>query len=89
MPSYEFEIVNEDTGKPIGVLDVVLPVSQRDKLRLRRVTVPRSVSISGAATVLSPGQQVLRGFYKEECKHGSRFDPEFSPKQIKEAWKND
>lgn len=89
MPSYEFEILNEETGEPVGKLVAVLPVEQRDKLRIRRVTVPRSVSISGVAPAPSQGAEVLRGYRKQEEKLGSRFRSEFSADTIKKVWAND
>ena len=86
MPAYEYEIINEETGEVLGGYLAKLPVDQRDRISIRRVTVPRSVSISGAAAAPSQASEVLAGYHKQEQKHGSRFKSEFSADQIKKAW---
>jgi len=87
MPAYEFEILNEATGKPIGTFTAVLPVDQRNDVSIRRVTVPRSVAISGGVHVPTQGEEVMRAFHKEEQRLGSRFKAgEFTKDQIKRAW---
>jgi len=59
---------------------------------LERVTVPDRIGVivgSGRTELPRQGESVLRGYHEEECKHGSRFRSEFTPKQIREAWEND
>jgi hypothetical protein len=88
MPTYEYEIVNERTGEVLATHIARLPVEQRDRVIIRRVKVPRSVSIAGAAAAPSQGGEVLAGYHKQEQKLGSRFRSEFTPAQIKQAWGN-
>jgi hypothetical protein len=89
MPAYEFEIVNGETGNAVERIVVVLPVAQRDSICIRRVKVPRSVSISGVAEAPSQAGEVLRGYRRAEEKNGSRFKSEFPAETIKKVWKND
>lgn len=35
------------------------------------------------------GQQILAGYYNEECKQGSRFHSRFKADHVKRAWAND
>jgi hypothetical protein len=87
MPAYEFELFNEATGKVVVTLPVILPVAQRDKLRLRRRTVPRSIAVSGAAA--DPHDQsrnVLRSYHRQEEKLGSRFRSAFTKDQVRRAF---
>lgn len=35
------------------------------------------------------GDAMLRGYYDQECAHGSRFRSRFSAETIKRAWKDD
>lgn len=86
MPAYEYELVREDTGERIAAVTAIVPVDARDRLVLRRKTVPRSVAISGSA----PNERALRasalnGYKKLEEKHGSRFKSRFTAEQIKRA----
>ena len=55
----------------------------------KRVLNPQPISYTG--TVSDPTDMrnsVLKGYYKHECKHGSRWSSEFSKNQIKTAWSN-
>jgi hypothetical protein len=86
MPAYEYEIVNEGTGEVLATHIARLPVEERDRIVIRRVKVPRTVSISGAAAAPSQAGEVLAGYHSQEQKLGSRFRSEFSAGQIKQAW---
>ena len=53
----------------------------------RRVDTPQPIAFTGSAS--SPTNMrdgVLRGYYAQECKHGSAWKSDFSKKQIKKAW---
>ncbi len=55
----------------------------------KRVDAPQPVAFTGRAQ--SPNNMkdgVLRGYYDQECKYGSKWKSEFSKKQIKKAWSN-
>ena len=55
----------------------------------KRVMEPLPVAFTG--NVSNPTNMkdgVLKGYYNQECKHGSRWKSEFSKKQIKTAWSN-
>ena len=90
MPLYEY--ISED-GKT--KIEVSRPVKDRDKpIRfLRLKTVPEKVRVIGINSTVerhqNQGHDVLRGYYNQECKLGSRFKSEFSAETIKNAWMHD
>lgn len=86
MPAYEYELVREDTGKVIVALTVIVPVDLRDRVKLRRRTVPRRVIVTGhARNERTEESSALAGYRRLEDKHGSRFKSRFTPDQIKRA----
>jgi hypothetical protein len=55
----------------------------------KRVNVPQPIAFTGiASNPASMKDGVLKGYYDQECKHGSKWKSEFSKKQIKQAWSN-
>jgi hypothetical protein len=53
----------------------------------KRVVIPQPVAFTGVASNPSNMKDgVLKGYYKQECDHGSKWKSEFSKKQIKQAW---
>lgn len=85
MPLYEYRTESGD------VVERCVPVEERDcQLGLDRITVPARVRT--LCNTLTPDQvtsnKTLRGYYNEECKHGSRFQSSFTKEQIKQAWAN-
>lgn len=91
MPLYDY--ATRDGKRRVSLIRPVdarnLPVFDGSE-KLERITVPARIGvvIGGGKTPLgSHGDQVLRGYYREECKQGSRFRSEFSAEQIKRAWK--
>ncbi len=86
MPAYDFELVN-GRGEVLTVVTLVLPVAKRDRVKLRRRTVPGRVTIAGAAAdPLAQGSEVLRSYHKQEEKLGSRFKSAHTAEEIKRAW---
>lgn len=52
-----------------------------------RVEEPQIISVSGnASNPTSMKDGVMAGYYKEECRAGSRWRSDFSKNQIKKAW---
>jgi|10_taG_2_1085330.scaffolds.fasta_scaffold01699_4 hypothetical protein len=52
-----------------------------------RVEAPQPIAFTGnAGNPTSMKDGVMRGYYQEECKNGSRWKSDFSKKQIKKAW---
>jgi len=52
----------------------------------KRVITCGSVATSGGVKEKSTSQQVKEGYYKAECKDGSRFKSTHSKSKIKAAW---
>jgi hypothetical protein len=87
MPAYDFDLLLEG-GEVLATVPVILPVEARDRVFLRRRTVPGSISLAGAATdATAQGREVMKDYHKLEEKHGSRFRSGFKPEEIKRAWK--
>lgn len=92
MPTYEYNVVNECTGDVVGVISCLVPVQDRDAVRLARRTAPRTIAIAGTAPAkLDQASEVLAGYRREECRIGNNREfqhklGEFTPAQIKEAW---
>lgn len=92
MPSYLYRC--KKTGRE---LVLIRPVDRRDDPveespghEYERVTVPESITIGGSAPdPFDMRTQVLRGWQKEEERQGARFNPEWSPAQIKKIWSED
>lgn len=90
MPLYEFDVVNGD-GAVLSTLSLSLPVAERDRLTLRRRTVPTSVGVLGAtADPTRPECQVLGAYRRLEQRHGNTRDFRrrigHSPAVVKRAW---
>lgn len=87
MPAYEFEFRNEETGAVLGSATIICPVGDRDKIAAHRVSVPRSVSISGgAADTPNENRDMLKTFHRLECRKGSKLRLQHSPETIKRAF---
>lgn len=81
MPCYVYE---DDDGNRI---EEVRPVTERDQAPpgFKRIAVPDSLNIAGCAK--NPREKTaLDGYYKQECKMGSKFKSRHSPEAIKRAW---
>ncbi len=80
MPIREYE--NED-GEIVEILhgaqEVTIPAGWR------KVISAGSFS-TGSVREETMGDKIKKGYYKEECKSGSRFKSQFSTKSIKKAW---
>lgn len=88
MPSYEYELIDGETGRVLVCLPVLVPVAKRDAVRLRRRTVPRTVTIAGAATAPDDAQQcTMKGYHRQEEKLGSRFKSAYSADEVKRSFK--
>jgi hypothetical protein len=87
MPIYEY--MNRRTGE---MMMVRVPVAERkdrliqDGQVFERLTVPSSVTVLRGHGALGECNDVLKGYYKQEQKLGSRFKSEFKAETIKRAW---
>lgn len=94
MPLYEY--ADPVTGQ---VFEEHRAIGDRDKplvreiagrrVRCRRVTVPRRLSVHGLRPPTTQAQRVLAGYYREECRQGSRFKSDFTPREIRETYAHD
>lgn len=85
MPLYVYE---NDMGERIEELRLS---KDRDRCPdgFTRVETPQPISFTGnSANPTNMKDGVLKGYYKQECDHGSRWKSEFSKNQIKQAWSN-
>jgi hypothetical protein len=87
MPAYRYEIIDERSGGVLQEATIVCPVDLRDRVVLRRVTVPDRVTVAGSAENPHDAKKSnLKAYHAQECKHGSRFKSRFTKDQIKKAW---
>jgi len=91
MPLYEYEISSSITGEILAVVTLPLPVADRDRIQLRRRTIPSSVGIAGAAPdPAAPSQQVLSAYRRLEQRLGNNADFRrrigHAPETVKRAW---
>lgn len=85
MPIYVFEHRERELE-----LEVYLPLDGIvDEIVLRRRTVPDRVGIVGLATAPTQGTQVLDTFRRLEADGKDVRKSEFTPDQIKAAWKDE
>lgn len=89
MPLYDIELLVR--GEVVGIVSLPLAVEDRDKVKLRRSPLPRSIAISGAAQ--DPGESAystLTAYKRIEQRMGntSEFRRRIghSPEQVKRAW---
>ena len=84
MPLYEY--INSEHGLKVTL---VRSMAERDLpvvLQFNRVEVPSSVSVVGfAENTNTTKHDVLKGYYKEECK-GGKWRSRYTKEQIKKAW---
>ena len=83
MPIYVYE---NGAGERVEELRLY---KDRDKCPegYKRVSDPTRFSYSGhASNPTNMKDGVMKGYYQEECKAGSRWRSDYSKKQIKKAW---
>ncbi len=87
MPVYEYE--DTRNGK---VVELVKTVAERDSVPryLKRFTVPRKLTLVGVGEPLDNPLGVnetnlMKGYYRQEQKLGSRFKSKYTPDSIKRA----
>ena len=87
MPIYEYE--DTRNGK---VVELEKTVAQRDSVPryLKRFTVPRKLTLVGVGEPLDNPLGVnetnlMKGYYRQEQKLGSRFKSKYTPDSIKRA----
>ena len=87
MPVYEYE--DTRNGK---VVELEKTVAQRDSVPryLKRFTVPRKLTLVGVGEPLDNPLGVnetnlMKGYYRQEQKLGSRFKSKYTPDSIKRA----
>jgi len=90
MPLYEYR--DRETG---SVVLIERPVADRDQVpsRYERLGFPSRFALKGVGDVpyhpASPdGRNILKGYYAQEQKLGSRFRPGHRSETIKKAWSN-
>jgi len=88
MPIYQYT----DTRNG-SVVELEKSVAERDSVPkyLKRFTVPQRLALVGVGDPLdnplgSNKTNIMKGYYKQEQKLGSRFKSEFSADQVKRAW---
>jgi hypothetical protein len=88
VPGYSYQITDSETGEVLHEFLLRRPVGRRNTVTIRRVSVPESLTVAGAAR--NPENQAdatLAAYHRQECKQGSRFKSRFKPDAIKQAWK--
>jgi hypothetical protein len=84
MPVY---IYKNDRGDTVELVRSVNDRNQAPK-GFERVTVPQKIyTHSGAPSPTDIKSNILKGYYREECRSGSRRTSKYTPKQIKAAWR--
>lgn len=88
MPIYQYT----DTRNG-SVVELEKSVAERDLVpkHLKRFTVPQRLALVGVGEPLdnplgSNKTNIMKGYYRQEQKLGSRFKSEFSADQVKRAW---
>jgi len=88
MPIYQYT----DTRNG-SVVELEKSVAERDLVPkyLKRFTVPQRLALVGVGDPLdnplgSNKTNIMKGYYRQEQKLGSRFKSEFSADQVKRAW---
>jgi hypothetical protein len=88
MPVYQYT----DTRNG-SVVELEKSVAERDSVPkyLKRFTVPQRLALVGVGDPLdnplgSNKTNIMKGYYRQEQKLGSRFKSEFSADQVKRAW---
>ena len=88
MPIYQYT----DTRNG-SVVELEKSVAERDSVpkHLKRFTVPPRLALVGVGEPLdnplgSNKTNIMKGYYRQEQKLGSRFKSEFSADQVKRAW---
>jgi hypothetical protein len=88
MPIYQYT----DTRNG-SVVELEKSVAERDSVPkyLKRFTVPQRLALVGVGEPLdnplgSNKTNIMKGYYRQEQKLGSRFKSEFSADQVKRAW---
>jgi hypothetical protein len=88
MPIYQYT----DTRNG-SVVELEKSVAERDSVPkyLKRFTVPQRLALVGVGDPLdnplgTNKTNIMKGYYKQEQKLGSRFKSEFSADQVKRAW---
>ena len=88
MPIYQYT----DTRNG-SVVELEKSVAERDSVPkyLKRFTVPQRLALVGVGDPLdnplgSNKTNIMKGYYRQEQKLGSRFKSEFSADQVKRVW---
>jgi len=88
MPIYQYT----DTRNG-SVVELEKSVAERDSVPkyLKRFAVPQRLALVGVGEPLdnplgTNKTNIMKGYYKQEQKLGSRFKSEFSADQVKRAW---
>lgn len=88
MPVYQYH--DSQSG---GVVELERRVAERDSVppHLKRFSVPQKLVLVGVGeSAPEPGsdhvKNIMRGYYKYECRQGSRFKSSYTPDQVKRAW---
>jgi hypothetical protein len=88
MPIYQYT----DTRNG-SVVELEKSVANRDSVpkHLKRFTFPQRLAVFGTGESpsdpkLSSTSTIMKGYYKQEQKLGSRFKSNFSADQVKRAW---
>ena len=86
MPIYEY--YHPATGECIEARRAIAERDTPPQPGFQRRTVPSRVSPAAAGKLAAPSMRegVLRGYYQQEQRHGSRFRSAFTPSQVKAAW---
>ena len=85
MPIYVYE--NESGVR----IEEIRLLKDRDKCPngYHRVSDPQPTSFTGTASnPTNMKEGVMKGYYNEECKAGSKWSSKYSKKQILKAWSN-
>jgi len=88
MPIYQYTDTRDGS-----IVELEKSVAKRDSVPkyLKRFAVPQRLAFIGVGEPLDSSlgankTNVMKGYYKQEQKLGSRFKSEFSADQVKRAW---
>jgi hypothetical protein len=88
MPIYQYTDTRDGS-----IVELEKSVAKRDSVPkyLKRFTVPQRLALVGVGDPLdnplgSNKTNIMKGYYRQEQKLGSRFKSEFSADQVKRAW---
>lgn len=90
MPTYDFQVIDRQSGDVLRTIAVNLPIAKRDGVEFRRVTVPQRVTVMGSASD-NPNDDHridMKHLKQAEDRHGSNFDRVFgrSKEEMRRIW---